>query len=216
MNEYVKKTFKDLELPRGGVLAGASFEQCVFDGCNVRGGVGPYGIVRNVEARKCKFKSTEPFDTILEDVTIEDLDTGGGTLTISNCLFKHVVLKGKFDKWFVRPTSHAQMDAEKYYASVDWALDLREAEFKEIDLRGIPVKLLRRDPEVQVIVYGKDAARVPGWKDLPYSTWSTAIERVTGEDAARTHVVLIPAKRGKGYAEQIASAKKLHALGLAK
>lgn len=216
MKTYVKQTYKELALKRGGVLADASFDQCVFDGCNLRGGLGPYGVVRNVVAKKCKYKSTSPFDAIVEEATIEDLDSGAAMLSISNCLFKHVVLKGKFGKWFVHPTSHAQMDASAYYAAVDWALDVRDAEFVELDLRGIPSELLRRDPETQVAVRQEDARNVTGWEDLPYKVWRSAIRRMAREGAATAEVLLIPERRSKDLADQLASAKMLHDLGLAR
>jgi hypothetical protein len=54
------------------------------------------------------------------------------------------------------PTSQFQQVIGKanrdYYATVDWALDIREAEFKDFDCRGVPSRLVRRDPETQIMV----------------------------------------------------------------
>jgi hypothetical protein len=167
MKTYVKQTFKDLRLPHGGVLDGATFDQCVFDTSTPTGGVGLYAVVRNVVARNCEYKGSPPFNTILEDVTIDGLDSGAALLVISDCLFKHVVVKGKLGKWRMHHGSPAQMDPKKFYRSVDWALDLRDAEFAEVELRGIPSELLRRDPATQVAVRQADARKIAGWEDLP-------------------------------------------------
>jgi hypothetical protein len=46
--------------------------------------------------------------------------------------------------------------------------------------------------------------------------WRGAIRRMAREGSTTTEVLLIPEKRSKEYAEQVASAKMLHELGLAK
>jgi hypothetical protein len=215
MKEYKNQTFKDRHLAPGKVFANASFERCVFDGCAVFGpGTGP-GTVRNVTAKKCTYKGTTPFNTILEDVTIEDLTTGSATLAVSDCLFKHVTLKGKLDTLFIKDLG-PRVDSKKYYAEVDWALDLREAEFRDLDLRGVPPDLIRRDPDTQIVVWRKDAMKTDRWQELPYSVWRGTLKRLTGERVFREYVVLVPAKRGKDYEDQLASVRMLKKLGLAK
>jgi len=215
MKEYKNQTFKDRYLARGKVFANASFERCVFDGCAVFGpGTGP-GIVRNVTAKKCTYKGTKPFHTILEDVTIEDLTTGSATLAVSDCLFKHVTLKGKLDTLFIRG-SDPLVDPKKYYAEVDWALDIREAELRDLDLRDVPPDLIRRDRDTQIVVWRKDAMTTDRWQELPYRAWRGALKRLTGERIFREYVVLVPAKRSKDYENQLASVRMLQKLGLAK
>jgi hypothetical protein len=209
MKEYKNQTFKDLHLATGKVFANASFERCVFDGCSGR------GTVRNVTAKKCTYKGTQPFNTILEDVTIEDLTTGSATLVVSNCLFKHVTLKGKLDTLFIKATD-PRVDPKKYYAEVDWALDIREAEFHDIDLRGVPPELVRRDPETQIAIWRRDAMKTDRWQKIPFDVWQGTLRRLTGERLFREYVLLIPGKRRREYQEQLASVRMLHELGLAK
>jgi len=64
-----------------------------------------------------------------------------------------------------------------YYSSVDWAFDIREALFQDADLRGIPAKLVMRDPETQYILT-RERALQGKWRDVDLSGthWRTAIE----------------------------------------
>lgn len=48
---------------------------------------------------------------------------------------------------------------EAWYAQIDWAIDISRARFKEFDVRGIPARLFRRDPESQVVVTRDRALR---------------------------------------------------------
>jgi hypothetical protein len=99
---------------------------------------------------------------VVEDVLVDGLKTSGLFQTWA-AVFKHVTLRGKIDRsmfspffhpgypesQFQRVVAHANAD---YYAGVDWALDIRDAEFKDFDCRGVPSRLVRRDPETQVMV----------------------------------------------------------------
>jgi len=213
---YEGETFRDLRLPKGRVFSDAELDRCAFEDCRTQSVEWPYGAVRNVVARKCKFFGYAD-RVALEDVTIEDLDTGAALFMVTNCVFKHVVLKGKFGKWFLKDPYNdaAAKIAREYYAKVDWALDIRDAEFREIDLRGVPPELLVRNAEVQVAVYRADAMRIKGWEEIPHKAWRGAIARLAGERAFRDVKIFIPETRSANYADQLASVKMLHELGLA-
>ena len=54
-------------------------------------------------------------------------------------------------------------DARKtFYDSIEWALDISCARFKSFDVRGIPSRLFKRDPDSQVVVT-RELALIPGW-----------------------------------------------------
>jgi hypothetical protein len=65
----------------------------------------------------------------------------------------------------------------EFYSSVDWALDISEAEFVECDIRGIPAHLIRRDPETQVVIK-REKALTGEWRtlDLSETYWPAYIE----------------------------------------
>ena len=52
----------------------------------------------------------------------------------------------------------------QFYNSIEWALDISEARFKEFELKGIPARLIRRDPESQVVIT-REKALQSGWKE---------------------------------------------------
>jgi len=66
---------------------------------------------------------------------------------------------------------------EGFYSGVDWALDLREAEFEEADLRGVPGNLILRDSYSQFLIT-REKAKEGKWKDIDLSGthWRSAIE----------------------------------------
>ena len=41
---------------------------------------------------------------------------------------------------------------QAFYQKIDWALDISRGEFRDLELKGIPARLVRRDPETQLIV----------------------------------------------------------------
>src|SRR5262249_52776668 len=64
-----------------------------------------------------------------------------------------------------------------YYENVEWALDISGAEFGEMEIRGIPAALIRRDPETQVVITRQNALNC-AWRDLPFeeTLMSTSIK----------------------------------------
>lgn len=214
MKKYTKEVFCNLELPKGAVFEDASFERCVFDGCQVRGGGGPSGILRNVEARKCSIKGAPIYFATFEDVLVEDL-ASGSMLNVVDCLFKHLTLRGAFDKLFFRQTATPPVSPVEYYANVDWALDIRNAEFKEVVLRGVPSALVRRNRELQIVVKRADALRTSDWKGIPSAAWKIAIADICKDKPKNTEVILISEVRGKDREAQSASVRMLHEMKLA-
>ena len=82
----------------------------------------------------------------------------------------------------------------EFYQNVQWALDISEAEFKELSIRGIPASLIRRDPETQVVVTRERALNCD-WSNLSLNEnlWPTTIDLfLRGEDS---DVILIAPKR---------------------
>jgi hypothetical protein len=118
--------------------------------------------VVNAELRRCSVAACSVTATVFDDVLVDGLKTSGLFQTWA-AVFNRVTLKGKIDRVMFSPFFHpgypeskfqkvvAQANGE-FYAGVDWALDIREAEFKDFDCRGVPSRLVRRDPETQVMV----------------------------------------------------------------
>jgi hypothetical protein len=92
------------------------------------------------------------------------------------------------------------MDAANaaYYAKVDWALDISEAEFEEGEIQGVPAGLVRRDPATQVVVR-RSKALEGQWRqvDLGRTHWATAIEFLL--ERGDEDVVLVAPKRHRNF-----------------
>jgi hypothetical protein len=114
-----------------------------------------------------------------------------GLLQSWGAVFKHVVFKGKIGRIMISPLisgvamGKLSQDNQKafneangdFYSGIDWALDLREAEFEEADLRGVPGNLILRDCNSQFLIT-REKAIEGKWKDIDLSGthWRTAIE----------------------------------------
>ncbi len=161
---------------------------------------------------------------IIEDVLVEHFKTNGLFQTWG-AVFKHVTLRGKIGRIMISPfvapglaTPEQQRlfdeaNAE-YYANVDWALDISEAEFEECDLRRVPAHLVRRDPETQVVVKRENAMR-GDWRklDLSKTHWDTALE-FTLKDGD-PDIVLVAGKRDRKFRDLVDGLKKLRDAGVA-
>ncbi len=102
-----------------------------------------------------------------------------------------------------------------YYESVDWALDISRAESVELQLRGIPAELIRRDPETQVVVTRK-AAMAGEWRELKSvqdSVYCFSLDRMLKQGAE--DIVLVADKRARDFKQSYAAIHDLRAAGIA-
>ena len=167
ITDFQKRTFAALGEWSGRVIEDLAFVECVFHSCYL--GVREMGhrpVLRRLTLERCQLLGHGGCTlkgAIVEDVLVKGLKTDGMVQTWAT-VFKHVMFKGKigrlmFSELFTPcdpPTSKFQQAIAKanaeYYATVDWALDIREAEFDDFDCRGVPSRLVRRNPETQMML----------------------------------------------------------------
>jgi hypothetical protein len=165
---------------------------------------------------------------IVEDTLIDGLETGfDGTFLLQSfgAVFKHVVLRGKIGEIMFEPHAFPlegdtpaqlafEQANEEYYRHVDWALDIREAEFRSCDIRRIPARLIRRDPESQVVVTRKKALE-GSWRelDLEETYWREAIYMFLQREDE--DVVLVAAKQHRNYRAHVVGLQRLRDAGVA-
>lgn len=141
---------------------------------------------------------------IVEDSSIEGLRISNHLQT-TGTVFKHVVVKGKIDKFMVTPYVDVFKEYpgvqrsfdeanRRYYGDVDWALDISEAQFKDCDIRSVPSGLIRRDPETQVVLK-REKAMEGRWReiDLSGTHWPTSIDFFL-KDGEQDRVLVAPKK----------------------
>jgi hypothetical protein len=98
--------------------------------------------------------------------------------------------------------------------SVDWALDITEAEFEEGELQRVPAELVRRDAETQVVVTRASAMRGE-WRrlDLSRTHWATSLEFFL--ERGDPDVVLVAPKRSRQFRQLLDGLKMLRDAGVA-
>jgi hypothetical protein len=209
------RLFQDLE-----------FRKCRFVSCSISITENPK---RRSTVKAVKLIQCEEIGCALETVIAEDVILDGlKTSDLFQCwgaVFKHVVLKGNVGRVMISPIIAAGMAKPKdqstfdeantrYYESVDWALDISEARFYECDIRRVPARLIRRDPETQVVVT-REKALLGNWKDLDLSKtyWKGWIEHFLRD--GDSDVVLVAPKRHPKYQDWLEGLKMLRDAGVA-
>jgi hypothetical protein len=193
-------------LPRPGrIFEDLEFRRCTFVGSSLSRTNKPKlrSTVRSVRLLDCQEIGCTLDAAIVEDVLVDGLETTG-LLLIWGAVFKHVTLRGHIGSFMIsplvtsRPESAVQQafDAANaaYYAQVDWALDLCEAEFTdEVDLRGVPGRLVRRNPETQVLIL-REKALQGRWRqlDLEQTYWPTALTSFLEQSSLDSIVLVVP------------------------
>ena len=208
-------------------LKGLECRQCYFEGCALSVTVDPSKrtLVRNVSLIDCEQRGGSINQAILEDVFVYGLETHG-TLQTFGAVFKHVTLKGKIGSIMFTPfvdlfhKNRAMQRAfdkanSKYYTTVDWALDIAEAHFEDCVFRTVPARLIRRDPQTQVVVKRANAAE-DKWRKLKYvkgTRWEAELEFFL--DEGNPDIVLVAPKRDRQFRHVIDGLKALRDAGIA-
>jgi hypothetical protein len=224
---YKDHVFEGLRSLRDPVLiSDLELVHCTFRDCNLWTLEDPSrrAVVQNVRVESCQIlgENSKVRGAVIEDCVIDGL-TSGGLMHMDGCVFRHVTVRGRIGTLMltnaplvVAPEVKRQFveaNAE-YYGSVDWALDIREAIFDEqMDLRGIPSALIRRDPRTQVVVTRKGIEEHP-WVssdlDSRVRSWISLMVRFGWTDG----VFVVPAKHPRRQS-MLDSLAKLRELGVA-
>lgn len=187
--------FRDIEFDffydrnSGRVFNDLEFHQCKFNNCAISITRNPYrrSILRNIRFHNCVEIGCALEAAILEDILVDHFMTHDLFQTWA-AVFKHVALRGKIGRIMISPLlaagmaspeEQASFDAAnaQFYSSIDWALDISNAQFEECDIRRIPAHLIRRDPETQVVIK-REKALTSEWRkvDLSKTYWPAYIE----------------------------------------
>lgn len=191
------------------------FIKCTFRFCSFSNREKPLyrAMVQRMTFRDCTYIEAGGIDSaMVEDMVVENLKTKG-LLQAWAMAFKHVTLRGPVGRIMIvnRPAPTMDLTTVKlqawedanaeYYNSVDWALDISNAEFLECDIRGIPSRLIRRDPDTQIVVTRQKALQGK-WRELDLSGtyWAGWIDLfLSTEDE---DVVLVAPKQARDFKRQ--------------
>jgi hypothetical protein len=233
MQVFERQTFDGKNDSRnpGRVYSDLELRGCYFEGCSLGYSFKPYDInlrstLRNSKLIGCSQRGCSIGPAIIEDVLIEHLKTHGQHLQTWGTVFKHVTLKGKIDRLMLSqiakpsepatsPTNQLFAKAnDEYFSTIDWALDISCAEVKEMDIRGIPAHLVKRDPETQVVVTAERALK-NNFKRLDYGKtyWGVGIQFMLNQ--GYKDVVLVAPKRSREFKVLLEGLQMLRREGIA-
>lgn len=209
------------------ILSDAEFHNCYFQGCalSVTQDTRLRSTIRNVKLVNCSQRGCAVYPAIIEDVVVDGFKTHGQLLQIWGAVFNRVVLRGRIDRLMIsgvvdvmgqRPDVQRAFDEAnaEYYGHVEWAVDISQAEFKELDIRGVPARLIRRDAETQVVVTRARAAH-RRWQTLPlrHTLWKTTLSLFLQSN--KPDIVLVAPKRHRKFQEYVTDLKLLQEAGVA-
>ena len=235
MIKFENKTFEYFEdWSTGRVFSDIEFVKCRFTGVgfsSIRLAneekldlIGQRSIARNIKFTNCQVDGVGFVGPgIVEDCVIDGLKIPNHVQS-KGTVFKHVIVKGIVDKLMITPTvdllkkypavQRSFDEANQlYYETVDWALDISEGLFKDCDIRAIPARLIRRDPETQVVLT-REKTMAGEWRNLDLSKtyWPTAIDFFL-KDGGQDCVLAAP-KRARNYQQLLDGLRKLREAGV--
>lgn len=213
----------------GTMVSDVRLERCEIFGCRVDVAADPalrprFSRIRMID---CTAGPTGIDGASFSDVTIDNLRTGGKLIRLNGCTFRHVKLSGLIESLIVNNRfrgSLAQLRAaydlanEEFLQSLegkkDWALDISEA-VGEVDVRGIPSKLVRRNPETQVVMTFEQALM---------GEWQSVLGLENGDIAGRirllldngwTDTILIANRASEEFKSNLTAIRELQRIGAA-
>lgn len=202
-------------------------ERCEFTSCRVSMTHDPSkrSTFRNVRLTNCVFQSGGVAAALLEDIVVDGLKTRN-LLQVFGAALKHVTLKGRIGRVMFSPvvspaTAYSLPDVQAafrranaaYYRSVDWAIDIREADADELELTGIPGRLVRRNPENSILIKAANL-RNRNWRlGIENSIVELGISRML--EYQLEDKVQVVCRRSKDYSREIELFKILRETGIA-
>ncbi len=223
MKTYRKKRFFGIN-GESVEVKDAAFLECEFIGCAAvlvaKGG--KRNTFRSLTVSGGRAHNCLLEDAIVEDCIIDSLDIGELFRTWGT-VYRHVVLRGPIRGWFSAinvPYDYRTPAVRErvvranadYYGSVDWALDIRDAEFEGADIEGIPAHLLRLDPETQAVAKRARLEADEGWRKC---VKGTVVEEVISTFLRRQDdpAILVAPKFGSEAKEYLRALKALRRAG---
>ena len=228
MRVFESRTFESLfDRDSASTFADMEFRQCYFEGCAFTYQEPAFRTtVRNVRLIDCSQQGSAMECAIVEDVLVDGFNTRGQVFQLFGAVFNRVVLRGNVDRIMITndvfPTrgkddiAAFRVANAEYYRSVDWALDISQGEFKELDIRGVPTHLIRRDPATQVVVT-RQKAEEGRWRDLEFNEglWPISLALFLQIDEFSTSKVLVAPKQHRKFRRYLEDLQLLREAGVA-
>jgi hypothetical protein len=212
-------TFEKRDLRGRGELHDHAFDRCVFRHCNaVAEDPLRRPVIRRIRVVNCRLEGCDALRAIFDECTFDGLRNDRMSM-VFGCAFRHVVFRGDFGRFLIRGSSNTfEPDAidhanDKFYETVDWALDISEVRSSDLSIDGVPLHLVRRNPETQAIILRR---RLSFREMKRLGIGPTASQLLAGffpQDPDRR--LYIANARSKNFADRVEAIAQLRAVGLA-
>jgi len=207
------------------------FRRCHLEDCAVSVTENPNlrTTIRNVLLVDCSENGCSIGNAIVEDVLVENLKSPG-LFQSFGAAFNRVVLRGRIDRLMItndvlpsvlmderdrlREIDAFRLANAEYYRHVDWALDISRAEFKELDIRGIPSRLIRRDSETQIVV-SRERVVEGDWRELDFRESLTSFSLNFMIEEGWPDMVMVAPKRHRKFPFYLHDLQLLREAGIA-
>ena len=150
-------------------------------------------VLSHIRIKSCSYQVCDLYTAFLDDVLIDEF-TRSGRHPAFTCgsRFRHVTLKGRIGSPKVLPfprlgypeesgeeTAIWKAKLARFYAEIDWALDIRHAEFTTfLSFPGVPADRVFFNPEHQVVVE-RERVLDPGFPyDMLHSLAQIVVDRL--------------------------------------
>lgn len=224
MNNYTKEIFEEFyDEDSREVFEDILFERCQFNYCNLSQTENPFNrtTLRNIIMKNCTSRGGSLGCAILDEITVENF-ANTGLLQTWGAVFKHVTLKGRLGRVmltnsFKNSDSNVELafqeENKEFYSNIDWALDISEGEFVEIDMRGIPSELIRLDLGTQAIIKRDNIPE--DWRKIKFNSRVTPTILGAILQLNLLDYVYVAPKRAKDFDIRLKDLKILRETGIA-
>jgi hypothetical protein len=167
MIEIENETFWGAGAEIKAAYEGMTLRSCAFNQCHIarRNKPGDWTKISNITVTDASQWNCSLDTAAIEAVSLHNLKrTGEAPLFLWGCVFSRVKLSGRISAIKINRSIGIEAEARAaqsawdramvdYYASLDWALDITEAQFPGgVQFEAVPGRLIRRNPRVQALV----------------------------------------------------------------
>lgn len=193
------------------------FRSCTFEACTVavKQMATEHLRIRNVSMRACSVAGGGLRGVWLSDCHVDGARLSG-TVTVLGCIFERVTVSGPMRRLFIRDdysflSAASELEAEAkdaYRHRISMALDISRLSCQDLDIRGVPARLIRIDPDSHFVI-ARSALPDVDWRQLDFSGTSYGASLALLENSDWEDVILtVPSGQKEQRAREVLAVLK--------
>ena len=213
---HVRERFDSRRDDRGRIGVASpeplQFERCVFEQIMIDAATPT--VFRNATFVRCTFVGCSVLhagaNAAFEDIVFDGCDIKGKVRFLEGLDLKRVTLRGKTRGGLILQRFPPALLARS--GSDDWALDISQGEFSGLELRGLPSRLVRRNPEIHGVVR-RDKLTDGRWKAMRLGVARIVLEDIF--DGGQEDGLLLVNRLDRRWEERAEDLRRLRDAGIA-